>query len=78
MHLYMVLNIILPNEEFLLTRPSETQYSIIVHDENEYELFLCKWDSRAKQKDGVVRAWRKKINFAPGTKNNLHEPLLEP
>lgn len=39
--------------------------------------FLCEWDSRAKQRHWSVKVWPQRRNLLPGTKNILHEPLVE-
>ncbi len=44
----------------------------------KYPCFLCYWDSRDCDAHYVKKVWPKRENFNPGSKNVLHEPLVDP
>ncbi|XP_041355404.1 protein mono-ADP-ribosyltransferase PARP14-like [Gigantopelta aegis] len=56
-----------------------------VHNVHEYchadtpsiPVFLCMWDSRAREKHWVERNWPPRSDLKPGDPNFLHEPLVD-
>ncbi len=44
----------------------------------KFPCFLCEWDSRARSQHWIQRDWPIRHNLTPGSKNILHEKLIEP
>ena len=42
----------------------------------KYCCFICKWDSRTRDKHYSMKEWRKHENLTPGEKNVAHDPLV--
>jgi hypothetical protein len=43
----------------------------------KYCCFICKWDSRAKDKHYTVKHWKKRQKLTPGERNVGHDPLVD-
>ncbi len=44
----------------------------------KFPCFLCECDSRARSQHWIQRDWPARHNLTPGSKNILHEELIEP
>jgi hypothetical protein len=44
----------------------------------KYPCFLCTWDSRDTEAHYIKKLWPQRDNFVPGTKNVVHNPIVDP